>query len=407
MQGAEIPLISVRENEDKPHEEGYSQFSSFKNWTIQAWRFTVASGALAGFLILLTNIITLAVMYGKFREVDYTITFFSGSCDTASTVTIASHVVINILSTILLAASNFSMQCLSSPTRKEVDDAHSRKHWLSIGTPTIRNLYFVSKQKALLWVILATSSFPLHMFWNSTVFQTRMTHNYLAVSVTEEFLHGGSWEIPTGAPDLNYQDYTIKGAENVPHYNSIVQELQQKVTATHSGNSSGDLEFLTAEQCIEAYGQDQLSNRQHVLLVVDSNATSSGTADSSLLAIYYNTYTVAEDTHSLFLWMCQSLSVGDLINGGEWSCPSELLKNVDNWIPGSSGANGAVLGSQQNARVSHCYSQKAPEQCKANLVPTFLIVVIICNVIKLACFGCALLITKKDQPLCTTGDAIQ
>lgn len=241
MQGAEIPLISVSENEDKPHEEGYSRYSSFKSWSIQAWRFTVASGALAGFLILLTNIITLAVMYGKFRVVDYTITFFTGSCDTASTVTIASHVVINILSTILLAASNFSMQCLSSPTRKEVDAAHARKHWLSIGTPTIRNLYFVSKQKALLWVILAISSFPLHMFWNSTVFQTRMTNNYLAVTVTEDFLNGGSWEIPTGAPDLNYQDYTIKGAENVPQYDSIVQDLQQKATAKISGTHQASL----------------------------------------------------------------------------------------------------------------------------------------------------------------------
>ena len=408
MQGAEVPLISVNENENKPHEEDYSQFSGFKNWTIQAWRFTVASGALAGFLILLTNIITLAVMYGKFRVIDYTITFFTGSCDTASTVTIASHVVINILSTILLAASNFSMQCLSSPTRKEVDAAHARKHWLSIGTPTIRNLYFVSKQKALLWLILAISSFPLHMFWNSTVFQTRMTNNYLAVTITEDFLHGGSWEIPSGAPDLSFQDYTIEGAENVPQYHSIIQGLQQKATSRNSENSTSELEFLTVEQCIKAYGQDQLSNRQHVLLVVDSNATSSVNTDSSLLAIYYNTYTVAEDTHFLFLWMCQALSVGDLINGGEWSCPSELLKNnVDNWIPGNSGANGAVMGSQQNAPVRHCYSQKAPEQCKANLVPTFLIVVIICNVIKLACFGCALLISKKDQPLCTTGDAIQ
>ena len=106
--------------------------------------------------------------------------------------------------------------------------------------------------------------------------------------------------------------------------------------------------------------------------------------------------------------MCPKPTAEELMNMSEWTCPSELLKNgLDNWIPGGSGANGAVLGSQHNAPVRYCYSQPVSEQCKANLVPTFLIVVIICNVIKMACFGCALYITKKRQPLCTTGDAIQ
>lgn len=407
MHAAEIPLISINENEDKESQKSSSQ-KIFRIWALQAWRVTVSSGALAGVLILLVNVITLAVMYGRFQVADHAITFFAGSCRTASSVTVVSHLIINILSTILLAASNFSMQCLSSPTREEVDAAHSKKRWLNIGTPTLRNLYFVSKKKALLWMILGVSSFPLHMFWNSTVFQTRMTNNYLAITVTEDFLHGGKWELPSVASDLDYNEVTIKGAERVPRYHSIVQGLQQKATGIGPNNSSSGLEYLTVEQCLKAYGQDQVSNRQHVLLVVDNNATVSTTAYSSLLAIYYNTYTVAANTHSLFLWMCPKLTTKELINGGEWTCPSELLKSsTNNWIPGSTGANGAILGSQYDAPVRYCYSQPVPEKCKANLVPAFLIVVIICNVIKLVCFMCALYMTKQCQPLCTTGDAIQ
>ncbi|KAF5515329.1 hypothetical protein CGCS363_v000120 [Colletotrichum siamense] len=51
----------------------------------------------------------------------------------------AMHIVINIISTILLAGSNYCMQCLMAPTRSELDKAHSEKRWLDVGIPTIRN----------------------------------------------------------------------------------------------------------------------------------------------------------------------------------------------------------------------------------------------------------------------------
>lgn len=136
------PLLS-RENrpsEEDPESSADEKLpprnqSILKTKALEAWRFTVASGALAGTLILLVNIITLAVMYGIHSPVDYSITFFTGSCLKARNTSVGAHVVINVLGTILLACSNFSMQCLGSPTRKEVDSAHSKRHWLNIGTP--------------------------------------------------------------------------------------------------------------------------------------------------------------------------------------------------------------------------------------------------------------------------------
>ncbi|OJJ82358.1 uncharacterized protein ASPGLDRAFT_531052 [Aspergillus glaucus CBS 516.65] len=50
------------------------------------------------------------------------------------------HLVINILSTLMLAGSNFTMQCLCAPTRKDLDRAHQSNRWLDIGAPSIRNL---------------------------------------------------------------------------------------------------------------------------------------------------------------------------------------------------------------------------------------------------------------------------
>ncbi|KAF1945579.1 hypothetical protein EJ02DRAFT_338180, partial [Clathrospora elynae] len=54
------------------------------------------------------------------------------------------HLIINVFSTMVLAASNYTMQILHSPTREEIDSAHSRGQWLNIGLLSIRNLPYIS-----------------------------------------------------------------------------------------------------------------------------------------------------------------------------------------------------------------------------------------------------------------------
>lgn len=81
-----------------------------KSWTREAWRFTVASGALAAAVIMLINIITLAVICAKYPMENNQVSLFVGSCNTTRTVIIIAHLIINILSTILLAYSNYAMR---------------------------------------------------------------------------------------------------------------------------------------------------------------------------------------------------------------------------------------------------------------------------------------------------------
>lgn len=73
------------------------------------------------------------------------------------------HFVINVLSTILLSASNYGMQCLSAPTREEVDKAHTQRYWLDIGVLSFRNLKRIAMRRRLLWIMLAISLVPLHL----------------------------------------------------------------------------------------------------------------------------------------------------------------------------------------------------------------------------------------------------
>jgi hypothetical protein len=102
----------------------------------------------------------------------------SGEAEDMSWWSSAFHIVINILSTLLLGASNYTMQVLSSPTRGEIDRAHSSNQWLDIGVLSLRNLGRISRRRRFLCVILALSSIPIHLFYNSAVFFIGANNEY-------------------------------------------------------------------------------------------------------------------------------------------------------------------------------------------------------------------------------------
>ena len=56
-----------------------------------------------------------------------------GSCERTKNLRAWLHLTINGLSTILLGASNCCMQCISSPTREEVDRSHIQGIRVDIG----------------------------------------------------------------------------------------------------------------------------------------------------------------------------------------------------------------------------------------------------------------------------------
>jgi hypothetical protein len=72
------------------------------------------------------------------------------------------HLLINILSTGMLSASNFCMQLQAAPTRANVDQAHENNEWMDIGVSSYRNLKYISKSRKVAWALLAVSSLPIH-----------------------------------------------------------------------------------------------------------------------------------------------------------------------------------------------------------------------------------------------------
>ena len=199
--------------------------------------------------VLLLNIVLVIVISTTWTLENGVATAFTGSCRTAERWTTAIHLLINLLSSLLLGASNYCMQRLAAPTRAEVDDAHAKKKWADIGIPSIKNLLFIGKGRVVLWLLLGLSSLPLHLFYNSVVFEELAGNNVQVLVVTPEFFTNATkWSLKRsfGGPvmlqnkltdneivqlqatllDGKYQDRrlfeNITGSDCVSRYNSPV-----------------------------------------------------------------------------------------------------------------------------------------------------------------------------------------
>ena len=137
----------------------------------KTWKQKYFSGWYAGALAsCFTALVVLAVNSSMiiYAAASYSIdngigTLFSGDCARAKTINSWLQLTVNILSTVLLGASNYCMQCLNSPTREEVNKAHSKGRFLHIGVSSIHNIRGISAGRKLLWLGLGLSAFPLHL----------------------------------------------------------------------------------------------------------------------------------------------------------------------------------------------------------------------------------------------------
>lgn len=136
--------------------------------------------------------------------VDTTI-FFTGDCSKASRANIAAHVALNTVATLVLASSNFFMQVLCSPTREDVDGAHRKNHFLEIGVQSVKNLWFIPRVKVALWLILAATSVPLHLLFNSCLTESRASTDMQLIVGSEVFLSEAKYYFPGAGLERSWE----------------------------------------------------------------------------------------------------------------------------------------------------------------------------------------------------------
>lgn len=125
---------------------------------------------------------------------------FWGKCSTSNNLDLFLQFVINVFSTCVLASSNFFMQIVSSPSRKEIDHAHRSLHSLEIGVSSFKNLGALSWFKILAWAGLFMTSVPIHLLFNSAIYPI----DY----------QGSDWHLTIATPGFVSQtiDYFVPGA---------------------------------------------------------------------------------------------------------------------------------------------------------------------------------------------------
>lgn len=215
--------------------------------------------------------------------------------------------------------------------------------------------------------------------------ETLSSQEYVGLVVTEDFLN----------PAIPYNQTLGTVGPGAGYAN--------EAAVLHANSSQ--LTVLDNAACLKAYGPVIQSFWGNLLIVVASNTTGNW-----ISTIDYAFQSAGNGPD----WPC----------GPDWSMEpygpsscdvSDLLAHPDQWhLSGSTiceyfDAGGACENPSRDLDlpVQHCYAQRlsAEEHCSLELVPELLLVVIICNVLKVVCLS-LVLFTPSSEPIATIGDAV-
>jgi hypothetical protein len=146
----------------QPNSTWRNRAISWSRSPFSGWRGGLARWTAGATLVLVLNIAIAIVAGVSWKPIEGIATAYTSDCKFVSRLDKGLHLIVNLLSTLLLGASNYCMQSLVAPTRQEIDAAHARKKTLDIGIPGLRNLGSISGLRLGLWFLFGISSVPLH-----------------------------------------------------------------------------------------------------------------------------------------------------------------------------------------------------------------------------------------------------
>ncbi|KAF9066200.1 hypothetical protein BDP27DRAFT_1365818 [Rhodocollybia butyracea] len=286
---------------------------------------------------------------------------FEGDCLTVDHLNIRVHLVINILSTLLLGASNYVMQ----------------KH-------TESEVYKPLEASAVDFALRFLSPYTSSNSYNSSFFSTTSANAYQVIYAQgpdiQHIENNGTFDWKCAFPG---NDTLHSITEVVPNW-----------------------EFLSASDCLQSYAVDFLTDHGNVMVV--------GAFDPEMYTfkgldkVGFDIAVIVEGgliggsspPFNGFAPICQMMQ-----------CVAVLLTNIDpsNWTLGENFWNMNVTAGSQlivpSAQVDYCLSSTASPRCQLRFNLPLLTIVVALNAIKVVCM--AIVATKmKDHPLVTIGDAI-
>ncbi|KAF7192513.1 hypothetical protein HII31_06145, partial [Pseudocercospora fuligena] len=433
----ELSIVELRELPLHSHDEGYVQLHLADNrfesrdisnlrkrngklhGRLQGWRFGLAIWALASWIVLVLNIsLAIYAAYHHISRKGGILTLYQGSCSVVRKRSMIFALVINIMGTTLLAGSNYTMQCLASPTRDEIDTAHTKGDWLEIGVPSIRNLMGrVSWSRTGACFLLGLCSLPTHLLFNSVIFRTA-TSNSFGTGVAgpafpdilpPELLQPWSYSCNHTETDYLEDDTYNRTTQIVNFTSTLIPDRSNSYVEDYTNLVRNSTPYptinLTVEDCLAIYQKAEVSDYGPVVFFIEPHEGDSATgflfATDSMDYAYqfygYRTGTTGvhnnvTDLDSVEKAIVSMIPTSEASYWGPVDSPMLLSVN-----PG--------CDSPQTYNVSYCLAMKVPERCEMDISLYILVTVIGCNL-----FTCATMLwtfwTRKEATMVTVGDAI-
>lgn len=335
---------------------------------------------------------------------------YRGSCDRMNNLSTWLHLLINILSTALLAASNYCMQVALAPTRDEVDAAHRRGKSLAIGMPSLRNLGRTSALRNWIWAFLALGSIPLHLVFNSAIFSAISVNEYAFAVADESYL-------------TDQELWNVNASMYLAEYDRA---------PFNSTTLVDDWDRLSWRECLQEYGADFVTKRRNVLVIVDGEDRELDVTFQDLPDGYpevrdnirehrlegsYRYFTSGVNAakapkHSD--WLCigtlgsLSADTGFLTRPGSeelpasteatgvWICNPDLIEEDGQW---------RIVNLPYTYPVRYCLSEPLEESCRLEYSPVILGIICAANLLK-ALLMTLLFFTHSRPSLLTIGDSV-
>lgn len=193
------------------------------------------------------------------------------------------------------------------------------------------------------------------------MFVSLTANEYVVATVSEDFINSANWTLPSADQ----------------HHQLMISQMQQNIST---------YEKLDPSTCIKEYGVDYLSDRRHVFAVVP------GQFSNPLLGFLDWNYDGSRNS-----WVCGT-SQGpnsriETISIDIFDCSIPVaLDNITYW-------------TMADQPVEYCLSQKVTDQCRLQIALPIMVVVLICNAVKLICMTVTLW-KFKEPTFVTLGDAL-
>ncbi|KAI1660678.1 hypothetical protein F4813DRAFT_378961 [Daldinia decipiens] len=287
-------------------------------------------------------------------------TYFSGNCSRASMLNSVIHAIMNILSSLLLSSGNYCMQLLVSPSRYEIDKAHSRGISLRIGVPNVTNLRHISRGRMVGWLSLGFTAALLHFVWNSVIFTSLPIVSIPRALATADFQTApDNWTTSDPLPQRWWWNFP-----SGDRWGTVKYDLAPVYTMK---TNVASLTRLDPVECVNEYLNPLKSTRS--VLVVAHNMTAEHNNGSSLLDGWVSGWDYWDAGN---YWLCSAY------DPGEYSkvCSSEWADTLDDgWVVGKSAGFPNIL-------VDHCLvgdEGNNEERCGLHYSLHIMIIVCICS----------------------------